>query len=127
MHNVATRTQSCNIAASISNTPRDVGCLLGQTCSSNETGGRAVTRSRRASAWFARARQPISGAAESTVPPELAQCESVKLTERLLTVLPSDAAESNPETAHVCACRSNKTEYCVRILRAPAHKNAAQV
>ena len=57
-----------------------------------------MIRSRRASDGSARARQPISGAAESTVPPELAQCESVKLTERLLTVLPSEAAQGNPNS-----------------------------
>lgn len=63
------------------------------TCSSTETGGRTVTSSRRASAGSARARQPISGAADNTVPPELAQCESLKLTERLLgTLAPSEPA-----------------------------------
>ncbi len=64
------------------------------TCRSTETGGRTVTRSTRASTASGRARQPTSGAADSTAPPEVAQCdESVKLTDRLLLVLtPSEPA-----------------------------------
>ena len=58
------------------------------TCRSTETGGRTVTRSTRASAGSGAARQPTSGAADSTAPPEVAQCEeSVKLTDRLLLAL----------------------------------------
>ena len=53
-----------------------------------------MTRSRRASAGSDAARQPTSGAAESTAPPELAQCDpSVKLTDLLLLALtPSEPA-----------------------------------